>query len=338
MLYDYRDAATSDGSAMVLGSDGMPNRVWVLFNEIFDSRNGIRNEETDVAWIVGNRIYDLEGFAIGLEKRSDELFIVGNTIHDVETGIDQFWRETFRLHVFDNVFANLKGPVAINVESQSVAEGSEMGRNLFWQGDDPVRIRWGDAGVAEFASSAQLASFAGGPANEIGDPMFVDAGNHDFTLQPDSPAVDSGGDHPAYDDFESLHGIDIRVDASGTPRPQGAGWDRGAFETVPAAGTGVGENLAALPDGFELRSYPNPFNRRATIRFAVPESMRVALEIIGMRGVTVATLVNERYAAGRHEVTWDGRDTDGQPVASGPYFFQLRTETQVMARKMLLLK
>ena len=50
------------------------NRVWVIFNDIYNSRNGIRNEETDVAWLIGNRIHHIEGFAIGLEKKSDNLY------------------------------------------------------------------------------------------------------------------------------------------------------------------------------------------------------------------------------------------------------------------------
>lgn len=52
-----------------------------------------------------------------------------------------------------------------------------------------------------------------------GDPQFRDAPAGDFHLQPGSPAVDAGSatDAPA-------------ADFDGTPRPQGGGWDIGAYE------------------------------------------------------------------------------------------------------------
>jgi len=55
--------------------------------------------------------------------------------------------------------------------------------------------------------------------NLTNDPRFVDAAAGDFRLQADSPAIDAG---TAIDMFDT--------DMEGTPRPQGSGWDIGAFE------------------------------------------------------------------------------------------------------------
>ena len=57
--------------------------------------------------------------------------------------------------------------------------------------------------------------------NLIGDAGFIDPAGHDFHLKSSSPAIDAG---VAVDGF--------RVDCSGVPRPQGSGWDLGAYEHV----------------------------------------------------------------------------------------------------------
>jgi hypothetical protein len=211
-LYGYQDATTSDGSAMVLGSDGMPNRVWVIFNDIYNSRNGIRNEETDVAWLIGNRIHNIEGFAIGLEKKSDDLYIIGNSVYDVNLAIDQFGPETFRLHIFDNIFAKIRNSSPhLDIASQSVADSSEMSHNLFWQGDgESVIIRWGSGNQKSYSSSSDFEGFAGGIDNIIGDPLFSDPDAYDFSIGPGSAAIDAGSAHVAYEAFEALFGLNIK--------------------------------------------------------------------------------------------------------------------------------
>jgi len=52
------------------------------------------------------------------------------------------------------------------------------------------------------------------------NPLFTDASSGDFTLQSGSPAIDAGTDL----------GNPYNVDKNGTQRPQGNGWDMGAYE------------------------------------------------------------------------------------------------------------
>lgn len=103
---------------------------------------------------------------------------------------------------------------------------------------------------------------------------------------------------------------------------------------------GVGDNSASgLPDGFSLsQNYPNPFNLSTVINYTLPRRSAVEIMIFNQLGQRVATLVNESQAAGSHRVIWRGRNSSGQVVASGVYFYSIQTENHVDSRKMILLK
>jgi hypothetical protein len=76
-----------------------------------------------------------------------------------------------------------------------------------------------------------------------------------------------------------------------------------------------------------------------TIRYDVPAGdVDVILEIVDVRGRRLRTLVTGRQAPGRHSVNWDGSDEQGQPVATGVYFYRLKAAGFTETRKMVLLK
>jgi len=85
-------------------------------------------------------------------------------------------------------------------------------------------------------------------------------------------------------------------------------------------------------------NYPNPFNPMTIIKFSVPADQSVELNIYDVRGVRVRSLVSEILPAGRHEVTWQGRDDSGRTVASGAYFYRLNSGGDSVVGKMLLMK
>jgi hypothetical protein len=71
---------------------------------------------------------------------------------------------------------------------------------------------------------------------------------------------------------------------------------------------------------------PNPFNPSTKIRFATSKAGSVSLRVYNVRGELVKTIVNERMSQGSHEVSWDGRATSGQTVASGVYYAKASLE------------
>ena len=52
----------------------------------------------------------------------------------------------------------------------------------------------------------------------------------------------------------------------------------------------------------------------------------------------VASLVDRWLSAGKHQVEWDGTNSQGEPLASGVYFYRLETPEQTESRKMIMMK
>lgn len=71
------------------------------------------------------------------------------------------------------------------------------------------------------------------------------------------------------------------------------------------------------------QNYPNPFNPSTMISFALPEDGELTLRIYMLTGQLVRHVASGKFASGKHEVIWNGRDENGAAVASGIYFYQL---------------
>jgi len=99
--------------------------------------------------------------------------------------------------------------------------------------------------------------------------------------------------------------------------------------------TAVDENddIAAAQEFGLIGNYPNPFNPETEIRFALPGSDFVTLEVFNMRGEKVRTLVQNQLNAGQHNVRFDASE-----LPNGIYLYTLRSSTLKQTRKCLLLK
>ncbi len=86
------------------------------------------------------------------------------------------------------------------------------------------------------------------------------------------------------------------------------------------------------------RNYPNPFNPMTKISFSLPEAQDVRLEVYGVDGRKVATLLNETRGPGLHEVIWNGQDDSGRQAASGMYFYRINAGPYSEVHKMTLMK
>lgn len=88
------------------------------------------------------------------------------------------------------------------------------------------------------------------------------------------------------------------------------------------------------PTKFSLyQNFPNPFNPSTTISYQIPKTANVTIKAFDILGREVATLVNEEKPAGNYEVKFDASN-----IASGIYYYQIKTGKFVQTRKMILLK
>ena len=98
--------------------------------------------------------------------------------------------------------------------------------------------------------------------------------------------------------------------------------------------TGTDEEPEEIPTRVSLsQNYPNPFNPSTVISYELPVSSVVELKVFDMLGREVAALVNGRVAAGEYEVIFDARN-----LASGVYIYQLKTPSQVLTKRLTLIK
>jgi hypothetical protein len=96
----------------------------------------------------------------------------------------------------------------------------------------------------------------------------------------------------------------------------------------------IKENPKQFASRFDLQqNYPNPFNPSTKISYSLKNNGAVRLSVFDIMGREVKVLVNSVQTAGQHEVTFKG---DG--LASGIYFYTLQTGSNVMTKKMALLK
>ena len=158
--------------------------------------------------------------------------------------------------------------------------------------------------------------------------IFVDPNNSNYHLLQSSQPTNIG---------TSLVSSVVAVDIDGVLRPQGSGYDIGAYEY--SSTTSV-EDEKVVNDFKLYQNYPNPFNPSTRIRFTIPivethrdASLLTTLKVYDILGNVVASLVDKEKPAGNYEV-----DFDASQLSSGIYFYQLRTNSFLQTKSMVLIK
>lgn len=86
------------------------------------------------------------------------------------------------------------------------------------------------------------------------------------------------------------------------------------------------------------QNYPNPFNPTTNINFNINKTQNVTIKIYDVLGKEIKTLVNDNLPAGEHDLQWNGKDNEGNPLPSGIYFIQMKAGIYQKTIKTLLLK
>ncbi len=92
-----------------------------------------------------------------------------------------------------------------------------------------------------------------------------------------------------------------------------------------------------------LANYPNPFNPETWIPYQLSDPSEVTLTIHSATGTVVRTLLLGHQSEGVYKTRnraayWNGQNENGEPVASGIYFYTLTAGDFIATRKMLILK
>lgn len=195
VIYGYQPGPDSNGDAIRLNDEGSQGEIWVVANEIHDSRRGIEPAGSDgTSYIIGNFLYNIDGSAIG----GSADYVINNTIYNAGTGIES---------------------------------GSEVRNNIVVDAGTAIASSVGVCSHNLAYQSSGRASIDRGCSDQLGsNPLFVNVGAFDFRLQEGSPARNSGMVPSQYQAYLAKYGVSLAADPNGEPRPQEGAWDRGAFE------------------------------------------------------------------------------------------------------------
>jgi hypothetical protein len=172
-------------------------------------------------------------------------------------------------------------------------------------------------------------SFTGGVAEDYNIEITMSQAANYFV----NPSGGTGNYHlistcPAVDSGSNL--LAPNIDKDGVSRPQGSGFDIGAYEYNTFTSV---EEIISPADFILFQNYPNPFNPTTNIGFRIADGGFISLKVYDILGNEVATLVDEYKPAGEYEVTYYANNNP-----CGVYIYQLIAGNYLHTRKMVVLK
>jgi len=108
--------------------------------------------------------------------------------------------------------------------------------------------------------------------------------------------------------------------------------DTVTFLVTPISGFFAGNDL--IPSTYILaQNFPNPFNPNTKIKYGLPKTTNLKIEIYNLLGQRISKLVDSQKKAGYHEVKFDATH-----FSSGVYIFILQSREIKIVKKMVLIK
>ncbi len=105
----------------------------------------------------------------------------------------------------------------------------------------------------------------------------------------------------------------------------------------------TGNNIPIIvQSSVRIKHYPNPIrnNTKSMVSFnlSLPEETSIDLSVYNIKGQKVVTISREHLVRGDHKILWNGLNKNQKQLASGVYFYRLKTKQQTITRKMLIIK
>lgn len=280
-VHDIIDTSWSPSKG--IGAQYGPQRLWIIFNRVHGARYGIRvpstNAGTWYVYVIGNVIYNIkdgDGSYSGTSSWDEAAihlhgatyaYVIGNTIYDSPSGIYGSATVPTYYYIENNIISDINEPNGSHIWIYDQTDNAVIRNSIISQYGGTETIKWGSS--TKYTLSQFQSATGKGQGCSAADPLFVDKENYNLRIQSGSPARDTALPPPdltsnVYATFNSLYGQNIEKDIDGVSRPQGLGWDMGAYEfqgTVECTdsdGDGYGSNCAAGPDCNDNNSSVHP--------------------------------------------------------------------------------
>ncbi len=113
----------------------------------------------------------------------------------------------------------------------------------------------------------------------------------------------------------------------------------GLYKLNPAIITAVKEReFDVINDYYLFQNHPNPFTAKTAIEYRLKKRAFVELTIFDITGKEVIVLANSFQHPGEYQINWNGKHKNGGDVPNGIYFMQLKAESVIQIRKLLIIR
>ena len=151
------------------------------------------------------------------------------------------------------------------------------------------------------------------------NPHFANKELGDFSLSGNSPAINSG------------ISTNFNFDYLWNPRPEGGGWDIGAYEFTGVVSVESEETIN--PTDFKVGVYPNPFNSQFNVKISVGKEGLINIKLYNILGKVVKEIENEYLSAGEYTLNVNSND-----IPSGVYFLGINSSLGRKTLKLIHMK
>lgn len=88
-----------------------------------------------------------------------------------------------------------------------------------------------------------------------------------------------------------------------------------------------------IVNSIQVSTYPNPFNFKVKIEIESATKQSISVKIYNLKGQFITSLNTTNLSSGN--LSWNGKDANNKPVASGIYYLQVKQGEQVVNKKLV---
>ena len=116
----------------------------------------------------------------------------------------------------------------------------------------------------------------------------------------------------------------------------------GDVVTLPATETALSvnnDNFVNISKDYIIhQNYPNPFNPTTSIQYELLTDSKLNITIFDMLGNVVDELYDGFQTSGNKSIKWDARNSSGELVSAGMYFYKIQVGNSSQVKRMMFLK